>query len=124
MTWFEQVLSSLGVAGGLGGLLTYLLGHASGLIPALRKLVAVLDGGTISVQQVVAEAEKLDPKLYAELQAKVAQYEADAKTFEVRVQKEAAQRLSDLVARLGQSGAAPAAEVPAPEPPDPAAPAV
>lgn len=123
MTQLEQWLTALGVGGGWLGLVAFLLAHATKVAPALGNLVKVLEGGTISVQQVEGAVKGVDPALYDAAQRKILALEADAKDFETKVQAEAAKRLASLVASLNPDPAPVKVDTP-PSDPVPVAPPV
>lgn len=108
MTWFEHLASLIGVSGGVLGVVTFLLMKVVGLDK-------VLANGSVTVETVVHEAEKLDPNLVSDLKkerdAAVAKAESVvkeagervAKAFdnvEAEVQKRVADRLAKIASGL------------------------
>lgn len=69
---------------------TYVLAHLTGIIKVLK-------GGNISIQQVEAAVEAVDPGLVADLKAKLAKAEQDALNAEGRLQAEVQIRAAALL---------------------------
>lgn len=115
MNVLKQIFTDPSVVAVVSGLVAWLVAHRVGLVKVLTRWVAVLENGNISVQQVKDTVQAVDPTLYAELQAKLKQYEseaeADANAFEAKVQAAAAAKLQEFIGKL-QSVPLPDAPVP------------
>lgn len=89
MTPWEHIASLIGLSGGVVTVVLGLIAKFGKLVPLVEKAIAVLDGGSVTVQQIAGVAEKADPGLEQQVNTELA-----------RIQQAAADEVAKVVAEV------------------------